>query len=191
MRLLISLLLVFCSVYPLDAGRTIRISSPQFSFLIDEPDGWMIDVRSAIQIANFVVHRQGTTWRYADVVVFGRFFPREPDQTLEDFVKDDELRFRQNCPLAQIKRLDLDLGKERYHEFLVKQYTCAGSHSEAVAMAQVPGYFVLFSLTTQKAPEILQGGMDAFKELIESFRFLPGRGSHRSRNPEDPSPTGP
>ena len=170
---MVTLLIMFCSVYPLDAGRTIRISSPQFAFLIDEPEGWMIDVQSAVQIANFVVHRQGTTWRNADVAVFGRFLPREGEETLEDFVKDDELRFQQNCPISAIKLLDLELREDRLHEFLVKAYDCPAAQSEVVAIAQVPSFFIIFSLSSQRGQEALERGMEAFRELVGSFRFLP------------------
>ncbi len=173
MRSIVALLIMFCSVYLLAAGRTIRISSPQFAFLIDEPEGWMIDVQSAVQIANFVVHRQGTTWRGADVAVFGRFLPREGEETLEDFVKDDELRFQLNCPMSEIKRLDLEPREGRTHEFLVKTYNCPATQSEIVAIAQVPNFFVIFSLSTQKGEKALERGMDAFQELLRSFRFLP------------------
>ena len=81
-------LLCLILVGQLEAAKTLKIYGRSFSALVTEPEGWTIDVRSAIQIANLVMHKKGTSWREAEVVVFVRFIERAADENVGNY-KDD------------------------------------------------------------------------------------------------------
>ena len=64
-------------------SRTLKIYGKGFSFFITEPDGWIIDARSAAQLANFVMYVDGSNWRETEVLAFGRLVERETQCVLD------------------------------------------------------------------------------------------------------------
>ncbi len=172
MRKRLSLAVALLSTAAALAGNPIRISSPLFSFLVVEPDGWRLDLQGAAQIAHFVLTPEGSTWRNSKLAIFGRFVPAEPSETIEQFLAGDEGRFREECPVPQIKQLSLDL--KGSHDFNVRSYVCPGNQDDVVAVAQVPSHFAVFILSAQSGGRV-GDGMEAFKEVLEGFHWLGGR----------------
>ena len=128
------ILLIVCD--PLIGGKTIRIGGNGFSFSITEPDGWQIDFRGASQIANFVMHPEGSDWRQAPVVVFARFTPRGSRETLESFADKDAEEFQKTCLFYEIQNIDLSLKGVR--KFLSREHSCPSVRNEIVAVTEVP-----------------------------------------------------
>ncbi len=163
------------SMPALEGGRTLRIRGLDYSFLVTEPSGWTIDVGSAIQVANFVMHPEGTQWREADVVAFSRFFPRNQDEDLENFLQSELAGQEVLCPKLEISDLDLDLElnpetRER-PRFVAKSCTCPGGKQEVVAFTEVTDYFVIFVLSARDEASVSQA-LPTFQQLISSFRWL-------------------
>lgn len=152
----------------MQAGRTLHFTGRGFSFSITEPDGWLVDLESAIQIAQFVVYPAGSNWRQAPQAIFGRFVDRRREQTLESFVSSERKRFTERCPFFEIH--DLDLREDSPYRFIVKSYQCPGVRHEVVAITEVPEFFVVFVLSGN-SPEGLEEGKAPLKELISSFRW--------------------
>ncbi|MFQ5738433.1 MAG: hypothetical protein ACE5JX_05430 [Acidobacteriota bacterium] len=175
MRRLLPLLILLCTAHSVQGGNSIRISSYRFSFLINEPDEWVIDVRSAAQLANFVMYEKGTTWRNSPTVVFGRIVRRGEDETLIDFIEQSQAEFQGRCPLPKTR--ELDLGLEGAPTFLARSYICPGMRGEIVAITEVPHYFAMFSLAADKE-QSLENSLKPFKEMLSGFRWL-GRPSQR------------
>lgn len=161
------------------AGHILKIHGNGFSFLITEPDGWVIDVESAAQIANFVMHEQGTTWRQATVMVFGRLMEKEKNENLQSFMKLDVDQFEENCPGFEVKDVPLNIPSEP--KFLAKAYNCPGARREVTAFAEVDNLFAVFILTAKKK-ELIDKSLPAFSQMLSSFRWL-GRTSWRTPRP--------
>lgn len=153
----------------LQAGRTLKILGAGFSFLITEPEGWTIDIRSAAQIANLVMYKTGTTWREADVVVFARFIERAKKETLTDFVQLDINQFKENCPSSEIK--DLNLKAVKHEKFLTKAYNCQGGRNKIVAFTKLPKSFGVFVLSS-KNDRAVSDALLPFEQMLSSFQWL-------------------
>lgn len=159
----------------LEGGRTLRIRGMDYSFLVTEPAGWTIDVGSAIQVANFVMHPEGTQWREADVVAFSRFFPRNRDEDLEKFLQSELAGQEVLCPQLEISdlHLDLELSPETRSRprVVAKSCACPGGKQEVVAFTKVPDYFIIFVLSARAGASVSEA-LPIFQQLISSFRWL-------------------
>ena len=141
----------------------------RFSFSITEPEGWVIDFRSAAQIANFVMHPVETTWREASVVAFCRFIAKGPKETLEVFMEKDVREFQQRCPFYEIQDVDLEVQGAR--KFLTRELYCPSVRHEVVAVTEVPGFFVTFVLSSDRR-DPLRNAFSPFQELLSSFLWV-------------------
>ncbi len=163
------------SIPALVGGRTLRIRGLDYSFLVTEPPGWTIDVGSAIQVANFVMHPEGTHWREADVVAFSRFFPRNQDEELENFLQSELAGQEVRCPKLEISDLHLDValnpGTGDRPRVVAKSCACPGGKQEVVAFTEVTDYFVIFVLSAPDAASISKA-LPTFRQLVSSFRWL-------------------
>jgi len=159
--------LIVCG--PLLGGKTIRIGGNGFSLSITEPDGWEIEFGAASQIANFVMHPAGSSWRESPVVAFGRLTPRTSQETLESFVGRDTEELQKACPFYEAKDLDLDL--KGFRRFLVRDFSCPGVRDEIVAVTEVPGFFVTFVLSSDRR-DLLDGAVSPFREMLSSFEWV-------------------
>lgn len=171
-----------CFLGTLQAGQTLRIFGNGFSFLVTEPEGWVIDVESAAQLANFVAHEKGKTWREAELVIFARFIDKAPQETLGNFVNLDVDRFEEACPFFEIR--DLALQVSGAQKFQAREYTCPGYRSEVVAFTEVPGRFAVFVLSAKRR-EPLAAGLTPFQDLVSSFQWLDDPGWKFRRRPQE------
>lgn len=170
---LVWLLLISGMMLPVTAvtsgGRTLHLGYRDFSFSIAEPEGWSIDFHSALQIANFVAHPKGSSWRESDVAIFGRFFRRPEDQTLEQFLEADTQAFQDRCPFYEIRDPGLELKDSR--RFLAKEIHCPGLRYEVIAVTETPHYFVTFVLSSNR-PDRMKAEIPAFQVLLSSFAWF-------------------
>ena len=171
----LSIVFLLISMPALEGGRTLRIRGLDYSFLVTEPAGWTIDVGSAVQVANFVMHPEGTHWREAAVVAFSRFFPRSQDEDLEKFLQSELAGQEVLCPKLEISdlRLDVDLNPENRSRprVVAKSCACPGGKQEVVAFTEVTDYFVIFVLSARDEASISRA-LPTFQTLISSFRWL-------------------
>jgi hypothetical protein len=170
MKRFLALLVLLISSTLLSGGNTLRFTTPSFSFLITEPEGWMVDHRSAAQVAHLVLHEKGQAWRTARLVIYARFVPNSRDESPEDFLKADEQKFLEQCPFAEISDVDMEIGG--FQQYLVKSYECPGIQTEVVAVTSLSSDFALFVLSSQRGSDI-SAGMGPFKEVLETFRWVP------------------
>jgi len=179
----VSIVCLLVSVTASEGGRTLRIRGLDYSFLVTEPSGWTIDVGSVIQVANFVMHPEGTQWREADVVAFSRFFPRNQDEDLENFLQSELAGQEVRCPKLEISDLHLDLalnpGTGDRPRVVAKSCACPGGKQEVVAFTEVTDYFVIFVLSARDEASVSEA-LPTFQQLISSFRWL-----GRPRSPVD------
>ena len=148
------------------AGGSVRtFRGNGFLVGIAEPQGWVIDM-NALQLAQFVLHRMGMTWREADSVIFVRLIPRQADHKAEAFVDSNVQDFEQSCLGPEVRDLDLNVGGQR--KFWIKSYDCASMRHEVTAVTEVPGFFVLFVLTSRGAPAT-EVALTAYREVLTSF----------------------
>lgn len=174
-KVCVSIVCLLGCIPALEGGRTLRIRGLDYSFLVTEPAGWSIDVGSAIQVANFVMHPEGTQWREAEVVAFSRFFPRNQDEDLENFLQSELAGQEVLCPKLEIRdlRLELELNPEtrKRPNVVAKSCACPGGKQEVVAFTEVTGYFVIFVLSARDEASISKA-LPIFQQLISSFRWL-------------------
>jgi hypothetical protein len=150
------------------AGKTLHLRGNDFSFSVTEPEGWAIDFYSAAQIANFVMHQKGTTWRKADVVTFARFIRTDERGDLKTLVETESQEFQKRCPFSEVRDVNLEVSGSR--DFLAKAFHCTGFRHEIVAFTEVPGFFVTFVLSSDQENR-LQAALAPFQELLSSFSF--------------------
>ena len=162
-------------------GNTIRIGGKGFTLAITEPDGWKIDFGGASQLANFVMHPAGSSWRNSPVVAFGRFSPRSSQETLESFVEKDAEELQKTCPFYEIRNLDLDLKGLR--KFLVREHSCPSVRDEIVAITEVPGFFVTFVLSSDHR-DSLQSAVVPFREMLSSFDWVSQQAPTKPSQPQ-------
>ena len=165
------------------AGKTLRLRSSGFSFSVTEPEGWAIDFRSAAQVANFVMHRRGTTWRNADVIVLARFIRTPGNDSLQTLVQKESQEFQRKCPLSEVQDVNLEI--DGSHDFLAKTVYCTGLRHEIVAFTKVPGFFVTFILSSEQESR-LQASVLPFQELLSSFLWVEQQPSVDSDNTNRP-----
>ena len=178
MRRIFALIVLLCTVCPLEGGRTLRIGGKDFSFSITEPEGWTIDFTAAQQIANFVMYPMNTTWRESDVVAFARFAPKGSQETLEVFLENNLKEFQQRCPFYETE--DVKLESSGAQTFVAKALHCPSMRHEIVAVTEVPGFFITFVLSSDQRNR-LQSALSPFRELLSSFLWVP-----RKTEPEEP-----
>ena len=178
---LLAVIVLLCTVCPLEGGRTLRIGGKDFSFSITEPEGWTIDFAAAQQIANFVMYPMNTTWRESDVVAFARFLPKGTQETLEVFLENKLKEFQQRCPFYETGDVKLELSGGP--TFVAKAFHCPSMRHEIVAVTEVPGFFITFVLSSNQRNR-LQGALSPFQELLSSFLWIP-RNSENEQPAED------
>jgi len=175
LKVCLSIAFLLGCVPALEGGRTLRIRGLDYSFLVTEPAGWTINVGSAVQVANFVMHPEGTQWREAEVVAFSRFFPRSQDEDLEKFLQSELAGQEVLCPKLEISDLplDVDLSPEARSQprVVAKSCACPGGKHEVVAFTEVTDYFVIFVLSARDGASISEA-LPTFQQLISSFRWL-------------------
>ena len=148
MKKLFRLIFLLILVQTAWAGKTLHLRSSSFTFSVTEPEGWAIDFRSAAQVANFVMHRRGTTWRHADVIVLARFNRMPGNDSLQTVVEMESQEFQEfqrKCPLSEVQDVNWEI--DGSHDFLVKTVYCTGVRHEIVAFTKVPGFFITFILS--------------------------------------------
>ena len=170
MRRIFALIVLLCTVCPLEGGRTLRIGGKDFSFSITEPEGWTIDFTAAQQIANFVMYPMNTTWRESDVVAFARLAPKGSQQTLEVFLENNLKEFQQRCPFYETGDVKLELSGAQ--TFVAQALHCPSMRHEIVAVTEVPGFFITFVLSSDQRNR-LQSALSPFQELLSSFLWVP------------------
>ena len=179
------LLLSACLILPgtsLLGSRTLKIYGKGFSFFVTEPDGWIIDARSAAQLANFVMYADGSDWRQTEVLAFGRLVERGPAESLQAFGELELIRFQQHCPEMKISDSDLEL--TGLQSFFAKSCRCPGGKQEVVVFSEAPGFFAIFVLSSNDGKALIRS-LPPFQELVSSFRWSgkahPRAKLHRSR----------
>ena len=163
-------------------SRTLKIYGKGFSFFITEPDGWIIDARSAAQLANFVMYVDGSDWRETEVLAFGRLVERGPEESLQEFGELELIRFQQLCPEMKISDSGLELTGLR--PVFAKSCGCPGGKQEIVVFSEAPGFFAIFVLSSNDG-KALTRSLPPFQELVSSFRWSgkthPRANLHRSQ----------
>jgi len=177
------LLVLLCTVCPLEGGRTLRIGGKDFSFSITEPEGWTIDFAAAQQIANFVMYPMNTTWRESDVVAFARFAPTGSQETLEVFLENNLKEFQQRCPFYETGDVKLELSGAQ--TFVAKALHCPSMRHEIVAVTEVPGFFITFVLSSNQR-NLLQSALSPFRELLSSFLWVSRKSESEQSAEEKP-----
>jgi hypothetical protein len=167
---ILALVVLLCTVCPLEGGRTLRIGGKDYSFSITEPEGWTIDFAGAQQIANFVMYPTNTTWRESDVVAFARFAPKGSQETLEVFLGNNLKEFQQRCPFYETE--DVKLESSGAQTFVAIALHCPSMRHEIVAVTEVPGFFITFVLSSNQRNR-LQSALSPFRELLSSFLWVP------------------
>lgn len=162
-------LLSFQGVYTEAEGRILQLYGKDFSFKVIEPEGWVLDTRSAPQIANFIFHPVGQDWRRAEAVIFARFIARSDETTLNGFLEENQTQFEEDCPFAEGDMPEFV--SEKVNDFELRSYICPGFGNEIVAVKEVPRFFVLFSLNSSMN-EGLKGGFPALKQILHSFQWI-------------------
>lgn len=169
MRVLVRLILLLTVFTQLQGATLRRVYGHGFSFLIAEPEGWIVDNESAIQIANFVMYPQGMTWRQAEVIVLGRFVEKQKSETLQKFIEGEVDHIEENCPFLEIKDSTLELAGD--YKFVVKSQNCPGQRHEVVAFTELPDYFGVFILSA-KRKGLIEDALPPYREMLESLQWL-------------------
>ena len=151
------------------AERILRLHGRGFSFEVVEPPGWLLDTRSAPQVANFIFYPEGGEWRGSDRVIFARFVPRRPEESTGEFLRTDRENFGKQCPLGNDGQA-VSPG-EAVSGFSLQRFDCPPSKPELVAVRSVPGFFVVFVLV---APEDDVPARKAFDAILRSFKWREG-----------------
>ncbi len=163
-------------------SRTLKIYGKGFSFFVTEPDGWIIDARSAAQLANFVMYADGSDWRQTEVLAFGRLVERGPEESLQEFGELELIRFQQQCPELKISDSDVEFTGRR--PVFAKSCRCPGGKQEIVVFSEAPGFFAIFVLSSNDDTALTRS-LSPFQELVASFRWSgkthPRANLHRSR----------
>lgn len=159
------LAMLLCTALAASGGPVRTFRGNGFLVGIAEPQGWVINM-NAPQLAQFVLHRMGKTWREADSVIFVRLIPRQADQRAEAFVQSNVQDFEQSCVAPEVRDVDLKMGGQR--KFWIKSYDCASMRHEVTAVTEVPGFFILFVLTSRGGPAT-EPIMTAYREVLTSF----------------------
>ena len=161
----------------------MRIGDKDFSFSITEPEGWTIDFAAAQQIANFAMYPMNTTWRESDVVAFARFLPKGSQETLEVFLGNNLKEFQQGCPFYETGDVKLELSGAQ--TFVTKAFHCPSMRHEIVAVTEVPGFFIIFVLSSNQRNQ-LQSAFFPFRELLSSFLWVPRKAETEKSAEEKP-----
>ena len=159
----LALTTAFCTALTAAGGVVRTYRGDGFLVGIAEPQGWVINM-NAPQLAQFVLHRMGSTWREADSVIFVRL----TDEPAEEFVQRNVQDFEQSCPAPEVRDIDLKVDGQR--KFWVKSYDCASMRHEVTAVTEVPRYFVLFVLTSRSTPPS-EVALAAYREVLSSFNW--------------------
>lgn len=181
-------------------GQDVRLYGKGFSFQVRQPQGWTLDTRSAPQLANFIFYPEGNDWRKAEAVVYVRFVPKEGSETLEEFVMTSDRDFKESCPFGDDPD-EAPVPIPAVERFLTRVYNCPGTRSEVDAVTEVPRFFVVFVLSSDVSETSKAASVDAFSEIIRSFKWLeipsverpsgpviPNRGAEIPRSQTEGSP---
>lgn len=143
-------------------GRLLHLSGSRFTLEVLEPEGWTLATRAAPQIANFIFHPRGTDWRTAEAVVYVRIVPREEAESPEHFIESSGERFKQGCGLGEWEtRAPLLSGVT---SFQMVEFRCPAVRDEVVAVTDVSGAFVVFTLSVQPG-----GSIETMRPVLRSI----------------------
>jgi hypothetical protein len=148
--------------------RLLRLSGSTFSIELVEPLGWKLATRAAPQIANFIFHPEGTDWRRAEAVIFVRIVPRASSETVREFIEVSDKRFRERCPFEDGH--DNPGALYEVPGFQIGEYRCPGIRDELLAVTEVPGSFVVFTLSTE-SEGMVDRSAPVLRKILTSFRW--------------------
>ena len=165
-------------------GRMVQMYGRGFSFQVAEPAGWTLDTRAAPQIANFIFHRAGESWRQSDAFILARFVKKQPDDTLKSFVEKNLDKFVLACPSGKESDDSVE-GLGRIDPFRIQLYDCPGVRREIVATGEFEHYFVVFVLSSERGQRV-EAAVPAFREILSSFHWFefPGALDSSGESPE-------
>lgn len=156
--------LLTISVY----AHSVWIDGKAFAFQIKEPKGWILDFHSAAQIANFVMHEEGTTWRAAGALVSVRFFEKTGDD-LKSFVDQEFSHLAYSCPFFETEQLPTLPPAVPGFDFMA--FECSPQRHELVAVTELPDHFAVFSLSCTSV-DYLRKVVPVFEQALLSFQWL-------------------
>lgn len=147
-------------------GRTVHLVANGYSFRVLEPAGWKLDLRSAPQLAAFILYPAERNWRRSETVIYANFLPAEK-KTLAEFLEADRDRFREDCGCpddgepARPRALGL---------FQVQQYRCPTGRDEMMAAAQM-GEFHFVLLLSSESDEGFKAALPVFEKVVDRFSW--------------------
>ena len=163
------LFLLLSLAHPAPNGRTLRIRVGDLSFLVTEPGGWTIDGVSAAQLAHFIAHRRGVSWRDAEAVVFGRVVDKQEGEDLTSFLSLQLEQYQQGCPLFEEEKFG-DVSGEWDPRFTRRAFHCPGRKYEVVALTEFHTHFAMFILSASEK-EVIRSSLPAFRKLLASVHW--------------------
>lgn len=142
------------------------------AFWVSAPIGWILDNESGVkQGLHAVFYPKGSTWKDSSVVMYVNTVFRKPDDSLENFIKEDIETFKEkgsnNIKVITADNIKTNDGKDaRVRVFTGDKW----GNYEAVAFIPENKIFVMIVLTS-RVESGFQKSLESFRSLVGSYKF--------------------
>jgi hypothetical protein len=147
----------------------------QFSFVLKEPTGWIMDSETAKpQRLQAVLYRDGSSWKDAIAVMYARVIYKDQTQpTVEKVISNDVadfLKLNKESTVSDSPPLET---RDKRKGISKVFYDAANKNHESVAFIDDPKVVVILALSSRDKGEY-EKALPAFKALVSSyFVFTP------------------
>ncbi len=145
-----------------------------FSFVLKEPAGWILDVETAKpRDLQAVLYAQGSSWKNAVSVMYARvIYKNEIQNTAERVIANDVAEFLKLSKDSKVSDSPALTTRDKKTAIVKAFYDGANKNYESVAFIDETKVVVILVLSSRDNGEY-EKSLPAFKDLVGSYAVLP------------------
>jgi hypothetical protein len=170
----IVLILVTVAGYAQDGSKTGIVYGKNHAFLVEAPDGWVLDNQAGLSEGLFAVfYQEGESWQYGKVVMYVNTASLEhrKHKTLNRLIKSDIRDFKKHSRNIKIVYGDTLLTQDSSSAFVVNFFGDNFGNYESVAYIDA-GKVAVMIVMSAKSEALYNENYPAFKLLVQSYFFI-------------------
>jgi len=179
LNLAVSILFLLCASAsafaqnPRDGVDGTILLGRQYSFILKEPAGWVIDGSIAkSQDLDAVLYREGSSWKEAVAVMYARVIRKDQKKpTIESVITDDVNDFLKQNRESKVSESPVLETRDKKSAIVKGFYDATNKNYELVAFIDEPKVVVILALSSRNKDEF-EKSLSAFKALVGSYFFV-------------------
>jgi hypothetical protein len=172
--IIIALILVSVTGYAQDESKTGIVYGKSHAFLVEAPDGWVLDNQAGVSDGLFAVfYQEGESWQSAKSVMYVNTASLEyrKHRTLDKLIKSDIKDFKKHSRKIKIEYGDTLLTQDSSSAIVVNFFGDNFGNYESVAYID-GGKVAVMIVLSARSEALHKEHYPAFKQLVQSYFFI-------------------